>query len=246
MPFDARAYDCYRPSYPEAALEKLVEFGVLDDVWTVADVGSGTGIFAELLLSYGHLVVGVDPVAELRELAEQRLAGIAEFTSVAGSAEDTTLGDQTVDAATAASAMHWFDVDVARAEFRRILREPGWVLALWNFRTNGNTVFGAAFDALWRGALGPPPGAGRDEIENSLIPEFFGEATVERATFANPLACTDDRLVGLAASSSHAPARGTTAWDDLEQRLRHLHREHRDDGFVQVPYETVMWWGRLL
>jgi hypothetical protein len=101
-----------------------------------------------------------------------------------------------------ASALHWSDLDAARAEFRRILREPGWLVALWNFRTSGDSVFGTDFDALWREVLGPPPAAGRDEIEAELVPELFGGSAFERYSFANPLCRTGDELVGLAASSS--------------------------------------------
>jgi SAM-dependent methyltransferase len=247
MPFDARAYDRHRPSYPEATLQRLIDGGVLDGVpRDVADIGCGTGIFTALLLARGHRVVGIEPVDELRELATHRLVGVAGFTSIAGTAEDTTLADQVVDVVTVASAMHWFDVEAVRAEFRRILRDPGWVVTLWNFRTSGDTDFGAAFDALWREVLGPSPAAGRSEIENSLVPAFFRDGAFERAVFANPLACTADQLVGLAASSSHAPARDSSEWAVLEQQLRHLHRDHRTEGVVQVPYETVMYWGCLL
>lgn len=117
---------------------------------------------------------------------------------------------------------------------------------MWNFRTTGNSEFGAAFDSLWREVLGPPPAAGRSDIEEVLTPEFFGGLTSERYSFANPLCCTEDQLVGLAASSSHAPPHCDAAWRDVEARMRHLHRDLQRDGVVRVPYETVMFCGRLL
>lgn len=110
MSFDAHAYDCHRPSYPGAALDKLTELGVLDQPRLVADVGSGTGIFTEALLARGHRVAGVEPVQELRSVAEERLSGFAGFVNVAGSAEDTSLDERCVDVVTAASALHWFDL----------------------------------------------------------------------------------------------------------------------------------------
>lgn len=149
MPLDVGAYDRHRPSYPVAALTMLAELGVLGEARVVADVGSGTGILTEALLAGGHRVAGVEPAAELRAMAEARLAGMAGFVSVAGSAEATTLDDRSVDVVTAGSALHWFDLDPARAEFGRILREPGWTVALWNFRMSRSSEFGAAFDALW-------------------------------------------------------------------------------------------------
>lgn len=246
MPFDVHAYDRHRPSYPAAALEKLTALGVLDRPRLVADVGSGTGLFTQALLERGHRVVGVEPVPELRELAEGRLAGVRGFASVVGSAEDTSLPDRCVDVATAASALHWFDLAAARAELLRVLREPGWVVALWNFRTTESSHFGAAFDSLWREALGPPPAAERSDIEEVLMPEFFWGMAFERYSFANALRCTEDQLVGLAASSSNAPPRDSAEWRGMEARMRQVHRDHQCDEVVEVPYETVMFCGRLL
>ncbi|HKS46203.1 MAG TPA: hypothetical protein VJT49_14045 [Amycolatopsis sp.] len=102
------------------------------------------------------------------------------------------------------------------------------------------------FDALWRDVLGPPPAGGRDEIEEVVVPDFFKAASFGRYSFANPLLCSEAHLVGLAASSSHAPPRDDPAWQEIEHRMRHLHRAHQRDGLVQVPYETVMYCGRLL
>lgn len=246
MPLDAHEYDAHRPSYPVAALNLLAELGALTPSAVVADVGSGTGIFTQVLLNCGHPVFGVEPSADLRAVAELRLAGHAGFTSVHGSAEDTTLDDRRVDLVTAASALHWFDAEPARTEFRRILRGQGWTAGLWNFRTTGDSPFGDDFDRLWRGVLGPPPAGGQKEIEDVVVPKFFGGAAFERYSFANPLLCNEEHLVGLAASSSHAPPRDDRAWGDIEQHMRHLHRVHQRDGLVQVPYETIMFCGRLL
>lgn len=246
MPLDVNAYDSRRPSYPAATLKALAELGALSPSTVVADVGSGTGIFSEVLLNHGCRVFGVEPLPELRAVADVRLAGNLRFTNVVGSAEDTSLDDSSVDLVTAASALHWFDPESARPEFGRILRTPGWTAALWNFRIMGDSAFGDAFDRLWRDVLGPPPAAGREEIEDVVVPEFFDGTDLVRYAFANPLPCNEEHLVGLAASSSHAPARGDPARRDIEQRMRHLHRVHQRDGLVRVPYETIMYCGRLL
>jgi len=246
MPLDVHAYDAHRPSYPAATLAELADLGALTPSTVVADVGSGTGIFAEVLLHHGHRVFGVEPSHELSAVADVRLAGHLGFTNVLGSAEHTSLDDRCVDLVTAASALHWFDADEARTEFSRILRKPGWTAALWNFRTTGDSAFGEAFDRLWRDVLGPPPAAGREEIEAAVAPEFFNGRTFERYSFANPLLCNEEHLVGLTASSSHAPPRDDPGWHDIEQHMRHLHQIHQRDGLVQVPYETIMYCGRLL
>ena len=52
----------------------------------------------------------------------------------AGSAEQTTLDDQSVDWVTMASSFHWADFDAATREFHRVLRTEGRFAALWNPR----------------------------------------------------------------------------------------------------------------
>ena len=73
----------------------------------------------------GCTVHGVEPNKEMREAAEGLLAGYANFRSVNGTAEATTLADQSVDFVTAAQAFHWFKPAPTRAEFTRILRPGG-------------------------------------------------------------------------------------------------------------------------
>lgn len=41
-------YVNYRPSYPSELLERLAETFGLSSLWTIADVGAGTGILSKL------------------------------------------------------------------------------------------------------------------------------------------------------------------------------------------------------
>ena len=58
----------------------------------------------------------------MREAAESLLGQFQNFHSIDGTAEATTLPDQSVDFITAGQAFHWFEPDAARLEFKRILR----------------------------------------------------------------------------------------------------------------------------
>src|SRR5258706_2516174 len=127
-------YVLYRPGYPAEVIKALkAECGLLPG-HAVADVASGTGIWARMLLENGNPVLGVEPNAEMREAGERLLAGFPKFNSVSGTAEATTLPDQSVDFVTAAPAAHLFDPERARPEVLRI-PEPGGLLALlWDDR----------------------------------------------------------------------------------------------------------------
>jgi SAM-dependent methyltransferase len=84
-------YAKHRPSYPLAILDLLEAECDLTSASVVADVGSGTGILSELFLENGNRVFGVEPNKGMREAGERRLNRHPRFTSVAGTAEATTL-----------------------------------------------------------------------------------------------------------------------------------------------------------
>src|SRR5208337_3812612 len=86
-------YVRYRPGYPPEALRVLQDECGIASGHVVADVASGTGIWTRMLLENGNRVIGVEPNAEMRQAGERLLAGFPRFTSVAGTAEATTLDD---------------------------------------------------------------------------------------------------------------------------------------------------------
>src|ERR1043165_6377179 len=80
-----------RPGYPPGIVPFLAAACGLTPDSVIADVGSGTGVLAELWLQHGNRVYGVEPNAEMRAAGEAYLARYPRFPSVAGTAEATTL-----------------------------------------------------------------------------------------------------------------------------------------------------------
>ena len=91
----------------------------------IADIGSGTGLSAEMFLKNGNPVFGIEPNREMRLAAERLLAAYPSFRSVDGAAEATTLSDSSIDLIVAGQAFHWFDPQRAQVEFAAVLR-AGW------------------------------------------------------------------------------------------------------------------------
>ena len=141
-------YVRYRPGYPAAAIDLLKNECGLTPASVVADIAFGTGIFTRMLLENGNRVYGVEPNSDMRKAGEEFLRSYPKFTSVAGTAEATTLDDHSVDFVTAAQAAHWFDREKARREFIRICRPGGWTVLLWNERRTGSTPFLRAYEQL--------------------------------------------------------------------------------------------------
>jgi len=91
--FSSRVSDYVRarPRYPREVLAWLQETIGFTPAWRVADIGSGTGIFSQLLLENGNPVQAVEPNDAMRAEAEASLASFRNFASVRGTAEATTL-----------------------------------------------------------------------------------------------------------------------------------------------------------
>src|SRR4051812_35067235 len=90
-------YVKYRPGYPAAVVPLLETACGFTRESVVADIGSGTGILAEVWLKHGNPVFAVEPNGPMREAAERLLTAYPAFTSVPGTAEATTLADHSVD-----------------------------------------------------------------------------------------------------------------------------------------------------
>src|SRR5438046_4630340 len=63
-------YVKYRPDYPREILSLLNDHIRFHKSWTIADVGSGTGISARMFLENGNEVFGVEPNADMRAAGE--------------------------------------------------------------------------------------------------------------------------------------------------------------------------------
>src|ERR1700723_3756533 len=180
-------YVRYRPGYPRAVIEELkAECGLVRD-HVVADIASGTGIWTRRLLENGNPVFGVEPNAEMREAGERLLTafprfGFPSFTSVAGTAEATTLADRSVDFVTAAQAAHWFQRERARREFVRILKPAGWLVLLWNERLTDSTKFLRDYEQLLL-TYGTDYEEVRHERTTDAVNDFFDPAPFEQRVF---------------------------------------------------------------
>jgi SAM-dependent methyltransferase len=233
-----------RPSYPLALLNDLVAAGILSPGAVVADIGSGTGISTELFLAPGYEVVGVEPNAPMRIAAEDALAKYPRFRSRAGSAEATGLPDGSADLVVAAQAFHWFDAARTRAEFRRILKDDGWVALIWNARRSSGTAFLEEYEALLLEFGTDYAQVGHRGIAKERLADFFGEPYTTRRYDNSQeldLAGLRSRLL----SSSYIPAAGEPAHVAMLARLTALFEAHAVDERVELLYDTEVHTGRL-
>jgi SAM-dependent methyltransferase len=237
--FTGRAgdYARNRPGYPLEAVQWLIdEFGLSPDR-SVAELGSGTGIWTERLLEVGCSVWAVEPNAEMRGEAERRFADRRRFTSVAGSAEATTLPDRCADFVCAAQAIHWFVIPAAIDEIRRIAKPGAPVAILANDRRSTGTPFLEDYEDLLERRCAEYETIRRRERDRSRLREILGEDYRSQA-FINRHDLDADGLLGLARSASYAPPPNHPEHAPFHAELRAIFAERQREGRVTVEYFT--------
>lgn len=240
----AGAYAKYRPGYPSGVVEILQSECGLTAGSVVADVGSGTGILTELLLKSGHRVFGIEPNEAMRVFAEEALKEYRQFESVDGSAEVTTLPDDSVDIVVAAQAFHWFDQEKTKREFRRILKPNGWVALIWNERRLDATPFLRAYEDLLL-QYGTDYHEVRHENVADKLAEFFAPDEFKLAKVDNFQHFDLAAFQGRVASASYTPEPGHPNFDAMAAGLERLFDEHNQDGTITFEYDTRIFYGHL-
>ncbi len=237
-------YVRYRPGYPREILELMSSECGLKPSHAVADIASGTGIWTRMLLENGHQVYGVEPNADMRQAGERLLGTFVNFTSVAGTAEATTLPDHSVDFVTAAQAAHWFDRVKARQEFVRILTPGGWLVLLWNERLVDTTPFLREYEQLLLD-FGTDYQDVRHERTTGAVNEFFDPLPYRERTFPMRQDFDYEGLEGRLLSSSYAPGPGHPKHEPMLAALRRLFEDRAVNGRVGFEYKTRVYFGRL-
>ena len=238
-------YVRYRPGYPSAILDALREECGLRPESVVADIGSGTGLLAQMFLENGNLVYGVEPNAAMREAGEQFLEKYPHFCSVAGSAEATTLPGASVDFVVIGQAFHWFEPRAARAEFQRVLRPGGWVAVLWNERMTDTTPFLREYEQFLRKFGTDYEKVAETYPREQHMQKFFGPSRFEGRFFPNEQVFDFEGLRGRLLSSSYAPPAGHPNHEPMLAELKRLFDAHQQGGRVRIEYKTHMYYGQL-
>lgn len=237
-------YRRYRPSYPPEAITRLISECGLTPQSVVADLGSGTGLFTELFLKHGNQVFAIEPNAEMRKAGETALGKYANFTSVNGTAEATTLAKQSIDFVVAGQAFHWFDRARARPEFERILKPGGWVVLAWNgYRVESSKMMTAYQRLVSR--YGTDYSEVQREVVGIDVETFYAPGSCQCARFFFRQRFDYEGLQGRLLSSSYAPERDHPDFEPMLRDLRALFAENQVDGLVNFDYETELYYGRL-
>ncbi|MCO7127203.1 methyltransferase domain-containing protein [Sporolactobacillus shoreicorticis] len=237
----ASIYARFRPNYPQPMIDYLLTD--TNPQFTVADIGSGTGILTRQLLDRGAKVIAVEPNEDMRTAAEKSLSAYAPFTSVPGSAEHTQLPDHCVDLITVAQAFHWFDATRFKKECRRILKPDQKVALIWNSRIPDAPLIKETeeicktFCPNFRGF------SGGSDNDRSIFCTFFRNGKYSVKTYSHPLQYMLDEFIGRHLSASYAPKPDNANHQPFVQALAQLFYRYEQNGAVSFPNETRCYYG---
>ena len=165
-------YIQYRPRYPIEIIDFLKTKILLNPSWIIADIGSGTGLSAELFIQNNNTVFAIEPNEEMRNAAELIWSNHKNFNSINGTAENSNLNTESINLIIAGQAFHWFDKTSFKNECKRIAKANAYCMLFWNDRLT-NTPFLLAYENIVTKYATDHIAANQRDQMNEIICDFF-------------------------------------------------------------------------
>ena len=243
--FDGRAkdYTSGRPGYPAELTDRLYDRYGFSKGSVIADIGSGTGKFARLLLERGSEVYCVEPNGDMRAEAENELSKYAGYHSFNGDAENTSLASGMADFVTSAQAFHWFDTDRFKSECRRILKTGGTAVLVWNIRDMNDPVNRELYDIFKVYCPRFNGFGGGIKKDDERIVRFFG-GNYERISFEHPLFYDKERFIARCLSGSYSLKQGDERYNEYIRETECVFEKYARGEIVTIGNSTVAYIGK--
>jgi ArsR family transcriptional regulator len=160
----AAQWDALRAELFGQRADLLALPGLLDEDWTVGDLGCGTGQVAVALAPFVRGVIAVDQSRAMLAAARVRLKGMDNVELRSGDLEELPIEDRALDAAVLLLVLHYV-VDPARAlaEARRVLK-PGGRLLVMDMTPHAREEYRQTMGHVWQGFDAEQIGAWAAEV----------------------------------------------------------------------------------
>jgi ubiquinone/menaquinone biosynthesis C-methylase UbiE len=227
------AYVAGRPEYPLAMLAEL------PNVAFAIDVGAGTGISTEFVSLKADKVLAVEPVEQMAmRIPIDRLSNVEVAIA---SAEAVPSPDRSAGLIVCATAFHWFDYDVATAEFLRVLVPGGSLALIWNVRDR-RVPWVAQFDAVLDTYAGDTPRQSTGTWRRIFGDQRFQHVVSKSYPYVKAMATGG--IVDRALSTSFIAALPPDEQDVVRQRIRLIidsEPSFVDQSRAVFPYVTELY-----
>lgn len=240
----ANDYKIGRSAYANTFIESLYSGYGFSEQSVIADIGSGTGKLAKQLLDKGSFVYCIEPNEDMRRIAIEELGKYKSFRPVDGTAEETKLDEKSVDYITVAQAFHWFHVAPFKKECRRILRDNGMVLLIWNMRDMANEVNRVSFEIFSKYCSDFKGFGGGIQKDDIRIRQFF-EDRYEYVEFDNPIFYDKDTFISRSLSGSYSLRKGDVNYSEYFDSLLKMFETYSKDNVITMANKTVAYVGRM-
>ena len=155
---------------------------------------------------------------------------------------NTLLPDNSIDAIIAGQAFHWFDVEKSRIEFKRILKNQGLVVLIWNER-NVSSEFEKKYDELITRFANDYVKLSHRNIDADNVAAFFAPSSMNLETFSNQQLFNFEGLKGRLLSSSYMPLPEDNNFNEMISALDTLFTKYQQSGKVKISYDTKVYSG---
>jgi len=126
-------YEKYRPQPPSVLIDILTQLARIERPHLVVDLGSGTGLSTRIWVDRADAVIGVEPSADMRRIAQAQTAAMPNaqhLRYIEGYSHQLDLEAASADNVTCSQSLHWMEPDSTFAEVARILRTGGVFAAI--------------------------------------------------------------------------------------------------------------------
>jgi SAM-dependent methyltransferase len=190
----AQAYDQFRPGYPGALFDDIIDDAGLELGDAILEIGAGTGIAGIEWARRGFRLLCLEPTAGMAAVARRKLDGFRDVEIMERRFEDWEVdGSNGVKMVFASDAWHWIEPGVGFERAYRALTGGGTLALVWHAVVQyGPPGFSERVGELRHEISGhesPPQLAGgamgslpwKDTMEST---RFFGEVTIRRHRFS--------------------------------------------------------------
>lgn len=229
----AKNYFKGRPDYPVEFFDYLYgEFGMCKGS-VLVDIGSGVGKVSKNFLERGSKVFCVEPNMDMRMVADESLGHYRHYVSIAKAAEDTGIKSNSIDYVVCGNSYDYFDRNLAKPEFARILKENGKVIITYYGQYN-EVYKDEMDDLLSKYAVNSNNHIGQETRNYTCA--FEDNKYYEKIFYRTFLENLDEFLDGCM-SYSRAPKPGDENYEAYMEGLRQIFDKYSKDGKLENTFK---------
>ena len=234
-------YNKYRPMYPIVVADFIISEFKLSSDSIIADIGCGTGIFSSLFKDRIKTIYGIEPNTEMLKFAKKNLSKQKNFIPINATYEKTTLKNSSVNAIVCAQAFHWFNINKAKNEFKRITDSNNFCALIWNIRNTENPFFAEYENILCSNIKNYPKRAHNknyDKMSKSLFKNY------KKEIFDNYIDYDFDSICGLLKSSSYVPLKANS-YNKIFEEIQIIFNKYCVNNIIKLHFKTHVYSGIL-